>query len=221
MANGLTDRSASRKRPSVFAFWGVAAVLTTLGTSTGTGEPVSKNPVHPPLLVARQTFYDAVENKDLIDVAVVQFERLAESHPDLAILARAYQGSLAGLRAKHAFTPWSKLIWVRRCLSRLDAARSEAPDNLEVVFLHGVICHHLPFFYRRHDDAEADFRHIIDLLPESHADYDIQLLNDIFNFIIEKSRLLPHGIEVARQLRKDLNYPKLGSEGHGHPTKPN
>lgn len=191
----------------------MVAILMGGTPVVGQAPSPSPNPSHPALLDARQTFYDALEDKNFIDVGVDKFERLIESDPDLAVRARAYLGSLKGLRAKHAFFPLSKIIWARRCLKQLDAALAEAPDDLEVVFLHGVICHHLPFFFTRRDDEVADYRHIIDLLPSTHQKYDTWLLNDIFNNIIEKSRLRPDEIDRAKQLRKDLGYPKLSTWG--------
>ena len=104
---------------------------------------------------------------------------------------------------------------MRRWLSQLDAALKQAPDDLEVVFLHTVICHNLPFFFGRRDDSVADFRGLIELLPEHYTDYDLRILNDIFNNIIERSRLSEEEIARARQLRVDLGYPKLKRERQG------
>ncbi len=210
------NRLSSSKRPCIFAIYGLVSTVVMFGTASGQPGPARQppNPVRHPLLVARQTFYDAVENKQLIDVGVERFERLAESDPDLAVRASAYLGSLKGLRAKHAIFPLSKIIWVRRALRQLDAARADAPDDLEVAFLRGVICHHLPFFYGRRGDAVADFRYIIDRLPDSHTRYDIRILNDIFNVVIEKSRLRPEEISEAVRLREELNYPKLPAKRH-------
>ncbi len=195
------------KRARLWTFFGIAFVL--LGAGPAVPQGPAQNPLHPTLQAARQLFYDAVEDKDLIDDAVDRFERLIDSDPNLAVRARAYLGSLKGLRAKHAFFPLTGIIWAQRCLSQLDDARAEAPDDIEVVFLHGVVCHHLPFFFGRRHDEVVDYRHIPDLLPTSHLNYDTWILNDIFNNLIEKSRLSSEEIRRARRLRKELRYPKF------------
>ena len=160
---------------------------------------------HASLSRARQLFYDATDSEKLIEATEEQYEQIKSAYPDLTGRAEAYLGALHAVRGKHAFMPHNKFIWAMRGLKRMDAALALAPEDLEVLFIHAAVCHHLPFFFARGDDAKKDFRNMIELLPLVHAEYDTQLVIDAFK-LIDKSHLTDDEKAHARELRQTLGY---------------
>jgi len=79
----------------------------------------------------------------------------------------AYHGSLQLLDAAHSWQIWNLHKQAADGLSMLDAAVSQAPDEPEVRFLRAATDWHLPSFYHRREQAEADFA-----ILAAHAEED-------------------------------------------------
>lgn len=157
------------------------------------------------LAEARQWFYDATREEKRIEDTEARYEAIKTEYPKLECRAEAYLGALQAVRGKHAFLPHNKFIWAMRGLKRLDAALEIAPNDLEALFIHAAVCHHLPFFFGRGDDAKQDFRRMVELIPDVHEDYDWQLVVDVFK-LLKKSHLTDVERESARQLGRELGY---------------
>lgn len=69
----------------------------------------------------------------------------------------AYHGSLQLLDAAHSWQIWNLHKQAAAGLSMLDAAVAQAPDEPEVRFLRAATDWHLPAFYHRREQSEADF----------------------------------------------------------------
>lgn len=178
-------------------------VFTVTAAVAGQGDRESER--RQELAAARQLFYDATRKEKLVDDAETAYEAIKTTWPDVSGRAEAYLGALQAVRGKHAFLPHNKFIWAMRGLKRMDAAIQDAPDDLEALFIHAAVCHHLPFFFGRGDDAKQDFRRMIQLIPSIHADYDWQLVVDVFK-LIEQSKLSEEEKAEARVMSADLGY---------------
>ena len=143
------------------------------------------------LEVARKQFYAAVEDKKQIEPTIKLFERIGRIAPKYAGRTQVYIGALVSLRGKHAFFPHTKLKWVKRGLAIMDRGLKKAPDDIEALFIHGTTCYHLPFFFKRGDDAQHDFRKIIKLLPQQMDTYDPKLIRHVVAFLLENAKLTP------------------------------
>ncbi len=71
--------------------------------------------------------------------------------------AEAYHGSLQLLDAAHDWQIWNLHRNATEGLARLDQAVAAAPDNPEVRFMRAATSWHLPAFYHRRAQCEADF----------------------------------------------------------------
>ena len=154
---------------------------------------------------ARQRFYDSTDEGKIVAEAESLYQSVAARYPDLHSRSEAYLGALQAVRGKHSFLPHNKFIWAMRGLKRMDAALEASPDDFEILFIHAAVCHHLPFFFGRGDDAKRDFRKMIELAPSVHAEYDRQMVIDAFK-LIEKAKLTEEELEAARRLRGQLGY---------------
>lgn len=148
-----------------------------------------KEPVEEILQDARKQFYAAIEDKKQIEPAIEMFQRIAQREPKYAGRAQVYIGALVTLKGKHAFLPHTKLKWANRGLEIMDTGLEKNPDDIEALFIHGATCYHLPFFFRRGDDAQRDFKKIIKLMPQCMDAYDPKLMKNVVLFLLENAKL--------------------------------
>src|ERR1700761_59646 len=85
--------------------------------------------------------------------ALAAFER---EYPGDAV-GKAYHGSLELLDAARSWRIWNLHRQAADGMSLLDAAVAQAPDEPEVRFLRAATDWHLPGFYHRRTESEADF----------------------------------------------------------------
>ena len=109
------------------------------------------------LEIARKQVDAAIENKKQIEPTIKLFERIARVEPKYAGRAQVYIGVLVALKGKYTFLPHAKLKWAKRGLAIMDSGLKKNPDDIEALFIHGATCYHLPFFFKRRDDAHRDF----------------------------------------------------------------
>jgi tetratricopeptide (TPR) repeat protein len=106
---------------------------------------------------AKQRYYEAVEDKR--GALEESLELLAELHtraPDDALVL-AYYGSARLLEAAQAIAPWRKGKLAKEGLQMLDEAVNSSPEDLEIRFLRGISTFHLPGFFKRRPQSDADF----------------------------------------------------------------
>ena len=163
-------------------------------------------PVKETLADARQRFYAAIEDKNQIEPAIKLFGKIKQLAPKYTGRAQVYIGALVALRGKHAFFPYTKLKWARRGLAIMDTGLKKSPDDIEALFIHGTTCYYLPFFFRRGDDAQRDFKKIIQLMPQQMHAYDPKLIKNVAVFLIENAKLTDDEkkyLEVVSEARGD------------------
>ena len=156
---------------------------------------------------AREKFHASVEDKKQIEPAIKLFEQIAREEPRYAGRVEVYMGALVALKGKHAFFPHTKLKWTKRGLAIMDEGLKKVPEDIEALFIHGAVCYHLPFFFRRGDDAQRDFKKIIKKMPSQMHTYPPELVVHIITFLLEKAKLTDDE-KVHLQTLKD----KLESE---------
>ncbi len=105
---------------------------------------------------ARTAYYADLEGNRAADTeARERFAALQRAHPDDATL-RAYMGSLELLDAARTWAVWRKHTLSQEGLSALDRAVDANPADLEARFVRALTTWHLPFFFHRRQQAEAD-----------------------------------------------------------------
>ena len=164
----------------------------------------SNKSVEEMLEVARQQFYAAIENEKRIEPTIELFERIGQVEPEYAGRTQVYIGALVALKGKHAFFPHTKLKWTKRGLAIMDDGLKKAPADIETLFIHGVVCYHLPFFFQRGDDAQRDFKEIIKQMPSQMHTYHSELVENIITFLLEKAKLTDEEKVYLRTLKDKL-----------------
>ena len=166
----------------------------------------SKKSVGEMLEVARKQFYAAIEDEKWIEPTIALFKRIGQVEPKYTGRTQVYIGALIALRGKHAFFPHTKLKWATRGLALMDKGLQESPNDIEALFIHGTTCYYLPFFFRRGDDAQRDFRKIIKLMPQHMDTYNLKLMTHVVAFLLENAKLA-NGEKTYLQTLKDRLQP--------------
>ena len=149
----------------------------------------SEKSVEEMLEVARKQFYAAIEDEKWIEPTIALLKRIEQVEPKYTGRTQVYIGSLIALRGKHAFLPHTKLKWAKRGLAIMDSGLQKSPNDIEALFIHGTTCYYLPFFFRRDDDAQRDFRAIIKLMPRHMDTYAPALITNVVAFLLEHAKL--------------------------------
>ncbi len=131
------------------------ASLTALAASGGN---VDQQQYRNRLSVARAAYFKVVASNDrAADEAAHQaLSQLEHEYPDDPVV-RAYKGSLELLDVAHSWAVWNLRKQAAEGLSLLDSAVSEAPEEPEARFIRAATSWHLPGFYHRRPQCEADF----------------------------------------------------------------
>jgi hypothetical protein len=104
----------------------------------------------------RQYFANLQGNHAAGDQARAGFRALAHDYPDKPVV-EAYSGSLELLEAARTWAIWDKRRLANEGLQKMDQAVNRAPGDLEARFIRAASCWHLPFFYKRKEQAGDDF----------------------------------------------------------------
>ena len=156
------------------------------------------------LEVARKQFYAAIEDEKWIEPTIALFKRIERVEPKHTGRTQVYIGALVALKGKQAFFPYTKLKWARRGLAIMDRGLKRNPDDLEALFIHGTTCYYLPFFFRRGDDAQRNFRKIIKLMPQQMDTYDPKLIKNVVVFLLENAKLTDNEKTYLQTLKDKL-----------------
>lgn len=109
------------------------------------------------LATAKRHYFEAVEgNSAALKPAIEILTGLQSRRPGDA-LVEAYLGSSRLLESARTMAVWKKGRLAKEGLQRLDEAVRRAPDDAEVRFLRAASTFHLPGWFGRRDQSEADF----------------------------------------------------------------
>ena len=107
----------------------------------------------------RQHFAGLQGDHAAADKAHTSFAALSREFPGDPVV-EAYSGSLELLDAARTWAIWNKRKLANDGLAKMDQAVSRAPGNLEARFIRAASTWHLPFFYKRREQAADDFTYI-------------------------------------------------------------
>ncbi len=152
-----SDRGWMLRRAGLFLGLTLALLATAVhGASTA---EEGREQYRSRLSAARTAYFKVITQNDQAadgqaHEALAEFERAYPGDP----VAKAYHGSLELLDAAHSWAIWNLHKQAADGLSLLDAAVAEAPDEPEARFIRAATSWHLPGFYHRKAQCEADFQ---------------------------------------------------------------
>ena len=105
------------------------------------------------LAEARTQYFAYLQgSRSAADKARASFTALSHDYPGNSVVD-AYSGSLELLEAAHTWAIWDKRRLANEGLAKMDQAVNRAPDDLEARFIRAASAWHLPFFYKRREQA--------------------------------------------------------------------
>ena len=156
----------------------------------------------PTLLIAddlpqiRKEYYAAVNNEKAAEKFYQSIKKADLSKPVIL----AYYGSAEAIRAKHAFNPYKKIVYLKSGLKTLQSAVGKSPDNLEIRFLRFSLEHYLPSFLGYSKHLETDRKKIVELCKQKKfGSMDKPLLKNLLAFMKESKRCSPAEIATLEQ----------------------
>ena len=154
----MSDSKAKLRAGSGWmALVAIAAALGARGAEPPRNEP-DRQAYADRLSAARVAYFKVITSNDQ--------EADKRAHEALATLehaypgdpvAKAYHGSLELLDAAHNWAIWNLHKQSSEGLSLMDEAVTQAPEEPEARFIRAATSWHLPGFYRRKAQCEADF----------------------------------------------------------------
>ena len=144
---------------------------------------------------ARLLFYQSIENEERIDPAIRLFRQVAQIDSSLRGRAQVYIGSLVAIKAKHAFWPHQKFDLARKGLRIMDGGLAKASTDIEALFIHTSTCYHLPWFFGRKEQAQANIQKLLALLPQASTKFDPELITAVREFLADKIEAPSEAIE--------------------------
>lgn len=134
------------------------SVLSTVSEANSNNNDAERQEYLSRLNAARAAYFKViVSNDEAADneahVALAAFER---EYPDDPV-GKAYEGSLELLDAAHNWAIWNLHKQAAAGLRLLDQAVAQASDEPEARFIRAATSWHLPGFYHRRAQCEADF----------------------------------------------------------------
>ncbi|NJL30283.1 MAG: hypothetical protein HC898_00870 [Phycisphaerales bacterium] len=160
---------------------------------------------------AMQWHFSGIEGDVQANQQSVELLRsLLAQHPDDA-LTLAYFGSARLLQAREK-PPLPELFGLsKEGLAALDRAVTLAPDSLEVRFLRGMACRHLPTFFSRAQQSRDDLAMVAQTLVKSADDSDAPLPLDLR---LAAAALYHHGLnlEATGETEKAMMYWSLAQQ---------
>jgi hypothetical protein len=154
----------------------------------------------------RTLYYNSVNNEKALEKALLLIDSLREKSKINEALLTVYEGSLLGLKGKHAISPRRKYAFVMKSIPIMEKARQMDSTNVEILFIQGTTTHYLPFFFYQKERAEKNFRTLIRLLPDVYSNYPDEIVINVIGFLEENSHLYPDEktcVEASiNQLRK-------------------
>jgi hypothetical protein len=162
---GVGVRFSIRKLSGCRLAIAIALALTTSISALATvgGDPAAGNydreQYRNRLSVARTAYFKVITSNDRAadEAAHRALAELDREYPGDPV-AKAYHGSLELLDIGHSWAIWNLRKQAAEGLSLLDEAVSEAPEEPEVRFIRAATSWHLPGFYHRREQCEADFQ---------------------------------------------------------------
>jgi hypothetical protein len=140
----------------------------------------------------RHGFYDSVESHSQTNKMMEFIEsNFSEEYIYEEPVLLAYYGVLNALKAKHVFSPFSKISYLRSALRKLDEAAIDGATNLEVRFLRFSVLHNMPSFLGYRETLREDTDAVYELLvvDRKYTDMDLEMARDVIEFVIDSKRL--------------------------------
>lgn len=133
----------------------------------------------------RSSYKKAIDDSDIADELYESLDTVTKNSP----LLLAYKGAVSAVRAKHAYSPYSKLSYVKEGYGYLNEAVTADSSNLEIRYLRYSIEFNIPSFLPYRDHLQKDKASIITKLLSKNQSLKLSIQKEIADFMIKNAEL--------------------------------
>lgn len=147
----------------------------------------------------RNTFQKAIESSTITDKLSSELNKIKK--PDPLILA--YIASVEALKAKHSWSPMSKLQYMESYKKLMNDAVSKSPSNLEIRYLRFNIQKSVPSYLGYSANLSEDQKFIVDAFIHKKFDTNNKkLIKEVYDFMVQtKSVSAEEKLKMEKVLR--------------------
>jgi hypothetical protein len=147
----------------------------------------------------RKKFQLAIESSTLTNTLSSELNKV--SNPDPVLLA--YIASLEALKAKHSWSPISKLQYMEAHKKVMNDAVRKSPNNLEIRYLRFNIQYSVPSYLGYSSNLEEDKKFIIQAFLNKKFDTtNKKLIQEVYNLMVQtKSVSAEEKLKMEKVLR--------------------
>lgn len=148
------------------------------------------------VVAIRKSVVRAVDSEKMTNHLYQELSNLRSKDP----LILAYIATLEGLKAKHAWNPYSKIKHVKQADKLIDRAVSLAPDELEIRFMRFSLQHYTPAFLGFSKQLDEDRKAIVRLFElRKFGRSEADLVHHIAKFMIDSKRCTPAELQILKK----------------------
>lgn len=130
----------------------------------------------------RKSYRTAIESSTATEKLSSDLNKIKK--PDPIILA--YKASVEALKAKHAWSPFTKLQYMESHKKLMDHAVQLMPENMEIRYLRYNIQYNVPSYLGFSNNLNEDKKFIIDaFIHKKFNTANKVLINDVYTFMVK------------------------------------
>jgi hypothetical protein len=175
----LSEVNLMKKLPFV-----VLAIILSTAWNTGRALADPKTEIDPAFDHARKTFYEALDNAELISQAEKEFMSL-EQRKDLFPLPAMYSAVIKALKADQSIWPLRKTRLVNEALREIDAVVPPDSKNYELRMLRASMWYELPSFFNRKAQAKQELDDLASTFNKDSITYPDYVRRNWLSFFFE------------------------------------
>lgn len=132
----------------------------------------------------RKSFRTAIESSTATEKLSSDLNKIKK--PDAVVLA--YKASVEALKAKHAWSPFSKLQYMESHRKLMDHAVQLMPENMEIRYLRYNIQYNVPSYLGYSSNLLEDKKFIVDAFIQKKFNTNNKtLINDVYTFMVKSN----------------------------------
>ncbi len=136
----------------------------------------------------RDKFQKAIDNSNMTDKLSMELNKIQKPEP----LVLAYIASLEALKAKHSWSPVSKLQYMESHKRMMNDAVRKSPNSMEIRYLRYNIQRSVPSYLGYSKNLAEDKMFIVDAFINKKFDSkNKKLIKEVYDYMVQSNSLTP------------------------------
>ncbi len=149
----------------------------------------------------RDKFQKAIDNSSMTDKLSMELNKIQKPEP----LVLAYIASLEALKAKHSWSPMSKLQYMESHKKMMNEAVRKLPNSMEIRYLRYNIQRSVPSYLGYSQNLAEDKKFIIEAFINKKFDSkNKKLIREVYDYMVQSNSLTPEEKLKMEKVLKSL-----------------